>query len=56
VLATPARVLPRDRWAIFLVTPATLLRWHRELDARTWTYPPHGPRSTPSRQQPRRRH
>jgi putative transposase len=27
--AALARVLLRDRWAIFLVTPATLLRWHR---------------------------
>ena len=28
VLATLARLLPRERWAIFLLTPATLLRWH----------------------------
>ena len=39
VLATPARLLPRERWAAFLVTPATLMRWHRELLARHWTYP-----------------
>jgi transposase InsO family protein len=39
VLATLARLLPRERWGIFLVTPATLLRWHRELVARRWTYP-----------------
>jgi putative transposase len=39
VLATLARLLPRQRWPIFLVTPATLLRWHRELVARRWTYP-----------------
>jgi transposase InsO family protein len=38
VLATLARLLPRERWPIFLVTPATLLRWHRELMARRWTY------------------
>ena len=31
VLATLAKLLPRDRWKIFLVTSPTLLRWHREL-------------------------
>ena len=39
LLATLARRLSRERWAAFLVTPATLLRWHRELVARSWTYP-----------------
>src|SRR5439155_7578725 len=38
VLAMLARLLPRERWQIFLVTPATLLRWHRALVARRWTY------------------
>jgi hypothetical protein len=28
VLATLAKLLPRERWRIFLVTPSTLLRWH----------------------------
>ena len=42
VLAALAKLLPRERWAAFLVTPATLLRWHRELIARRWTYPPIG--------------
>ena len=42
LLATLARLLSRERWAAFLVTPATLLRWHRELVARSWTYPRHG--------------
>src|SRR4030095_15581945 len=33
------RWLPRERWSIVcVVTPATLLRWHRELVARRWTY------------------
>ena len=42
VLATLARLLSRERWAIFLVTPATLVRWHRELVRRRWTYPAAG--------------
>src|SRR3954447_8606614 len=39
VLAMLPRLLPRQRWPIFLVTPGTLLRWHRELVPRRWTYP-----------------
>jgi putative transposase len=39
LLAMLARMLPRHRWPAFLVTPATLLRWHRELVARRWTFP-----------------
>src|SRR5215469_5962760 len=39
VLAALAKLLPRERWAVFLVTPATLLRWHRQLVARHWTFP-----------------
>jgi putative transposase len=39
VLATLAKLLPRERWSAFLVTPSTLLRWHRELVRRRWTYP-----------------
>jgi putative transposase len=42
VLVWLAGLLPRDRWRAFLVTPATLLRWHRELIARRWTYPSTG--------------
>jgi putative transposase len=30
VLAALSRVLPRRRWAVFVFTPATLLRWHRQ--------------------------
>jgi putative transposase len=42
ILATLATLLPRDRWPILLVTPSTLLRWHRELIRRRWTYPANG--------------
>jgi hypothetical protein len=38
-----AKLLPRERWAVFLVMPLTLLRWHRELVTRRWTYPHTGP-------------
>lgn len=33
-----ARLVPRERWASFLVTPETILRWHRALVRRRWTY------------------
>jgi hypothetical protein len=39
VLATLARFVSRERWATFLVTPATLMGWHRELVRRHWTFP-----------------
>jgi putative transposase len=32
------QLLPRVKWSVFLVTPATLLRWHRLTVARRWTY------------------
>ena len=37
LLAAASRLLPRSRWSSFVVTPTTLLRWHRRLVAR-WTY------------------
>ena len=40
LLAVIARVLPRSRREGWLVTPDTLLRWHRRLIARRWTQPP----------------
>jgi hypothetical protein len=37
-LSAASRVLPRINWSAFVVTPATLLRWHRLLVAKGWTY------------------
>ncbi len=38
-LAALSRLVSRRRWQeIFPVTPATILRWHRDLVARTWDY------------------
>src|SRR5438034_4382708 len=37
-LTAASRLLPRSRWQSFRVTPTTLLRWHRRLVARRWTY------------------
>jgi putative transposase len=37
-LAAASRMLPRVGWSSFMVTPATLLRWHRRLVAGRWTY------------------
>jgi transposase InsO family protein len=33
-----SQLLPRVKWSVFLVTPATLLRWHRWMVAKRWTY------------------
>ena len=38
VLAAASRVLPRPAWSSFMLSPQTLLRWHRELVRRKWTY------------------
>jgi hypothetical protein len=47
VLTGLSRLLPRGRWAAFFVTPATLLRWHRNLVARRWTHPSRRPGRPP---------
>lgn len=44
-LAGLARLLPRHRLGSLLAQPATLLRWHRDLVTKRWTYP----RSRPGR-------
>jgi hypothetical protein len=38
LLSAASRLLPRISWSAFVVTPATLLRWHRLLIAKRWTY------------------
>jgi hypothetical protein len=37
-MAAISRTLPRARWSSFVVSPNTLLRWHRELVRRKWTF------------------
>jgi putative transposase len=44
VLAALARLLPGPLRMSRLVTPGTLLRWHRRLVRWRWTYPPKGGR------------
>jgi hypothetical protein len=39
LLAAASCVLPRRCWASLFVRPETILRWHRALVARRWTYP-----------------
>jgi len=48
-LSAVSRLLPRVNWSAFMVTPATILRWHRLLVAKRWTYtrPPGRPPITP---------
>src|SRR5262245_22025170 len=37
-LSVASRLVPRARWSVCLVTPATLLRWHRRMVAKHWPY------------------
>lgn len=47
LIAALARFVDRERWAAFLVTPETILRWHRALVRRRWTYPHRSPGRPP---------
>jgi len=47
LLGAIAGVLPRARRNGWLVTPDTLLRWHRRRIARHWTHPPQRPGRPP---------
>jgi putative transposase len=47
LFAALSRSLPRAAWAGFPVKPETLLRWHRQLVARRWTYSHRAPGRPP---------
>jgi putative transposase len=47
ILAALAGALPRSAWSSLSVRPATVLRWHRQLVRRRWTYPHRRPGRPP---------
>jgi putative transposase len=48
LIAALTRLLPKPRRLGLLVTPATILRWHRQLVTRRWTTQPVRPVDRPS--------
>ena len=53
LVAALVKLIPQERWGLFLVTPETILRWQRALMRRRWTYSHRRPR--PARLGPRDR-
>jgi putative transposase len=53
ILTVLSRVMRRRSWQAFLFTPETLLRWHRRIVARRWTYPHRRPGRPPLDQEVR---
>jgi putative transposase len=49
LLAAVSRLLPRERWRAFIVTPATLLRWHPGKDLKVIFHPNAANKKTPNR-------
>ena len=49
IVAAFARLVPRECWTAFLITPETILRWHRMLVRRHWTHPNRRPGRPPYR-------
>jgi putative transposase len=38
LLAAASRAMTKTSWSSFIVRPETLLRWHRELVRKKWSY------------------
>jgi transposase InsO family protein len=47
IMAGLAKLVPSERWPALLISPETILRWHRALIRRRWSYP-HRPARRPA--------